>query len=230
MEFRRLSLPALLLSALLPLCADADENVRAIPPPSLDEPRAVASGTETAVLSGGCFWGMQGLFEHVKGVRQVIAGYAGGGQNTAQYETVSGGRTGHAESVKIAFDPSVVSYGEILRVYFSVAHDPTELDRQGPDEGSQYRSDIFAANDMQEKIAHAYVAELTRGHDFTAPIVTRIDRFRGFYPAESYHQDYLIHNPGSMYIVVNDLPKIANLKKLYPALYREDPVKLASMP
>jgi peptide-methionine (S)-S-oxide reductase len=209
-------------------CARADEPARVVPAPVVDEPGGRRGGTEVAVLSGGCFWGMQGLFEHVKGVREVVAGYAGGSAQTARYETVSGGTTGHAESVRITFDPSVVSYGTILRVYFSVAHDPTELDRQGPDEGTQYRSDIFFANPTQEKVARAYVAQLSKAHAFNDRIETRVDRFTGFYPAEGYHQDYLLHNPDSLYIVVNDLPKIANLKRLYPNLYRDTPVRLAS--
>jgi peptide-methionine (S)-S-oxide reductase len=209
-------------------CARADEPSRVIPAPVADETRSRAGASETAVLSGGCFWGLQGLFEHVKGVHEVIAGYAGGSPTTAQYETVSGGTTGHAESVKITFDPSVVSYGEILRVFFSVAHDPTELDRQGPDSGTQYRSDVFFAYPQQEKVARAYVAQLMHAHVFGDRIVTRIDRFAGFYPAEGYHQDYLLHNPDSPYIVTNDLPKIANLKRLYPNLYRDTPVRLAS--
>lgn len=209
-------------------CARADEPARPIPAPVLDEAQAHSGASEVAVLSGGCFWGMQGLFEHVKGVREVVAGYAGGSAQTAQYETVSSGTTGHAESVKITFDPSIVSYGTILRVFFSVAHDPTELDRQGPDEGTQYRSDIFFATPMQEKVARAYIAQLAKAHVFTDRIVTRADRFTGFYPAEGYHQDYLLHNPGSLYIVVNDLPKIANLKRVYPSLYRDSPVRLAS--
>lgn len=219
-------MPGLLLLALLPFASAADESAHVVPAPSMDAPKAAT--TESAVLAGGCFWGMQGLFEHVKGVREVVAGYSGGAADKAQYDTVSTGTTGNAESVKITFDPSQVSYGTILRIYFSVAHDPTELDRQGPDEGTQYRSDIFFANPMQEKIARAYVDQLSKAHVFATPIVTRVDRFTGFYPAEKYHQDYLIHNPDSLYIVVNDLPKIANLKKLYPALYREDPVKLAA--
>ena len=171
---------------------------------------------------------MQGLFEHVKGVREVVAGYAGGSRQSAQYETVSSGTTGHAESVRITFDPSMVSFGTILRVFFSVAHDPTELDRQGPDDGSQYRSDIFFTNPEQERVARAYIAQLAKAHVFPDRIVTRLDRSTGFYPAEGYHQDYLLHNPDSLYIVVNDLPKIANLKRLYPNLYRDTPVRLAS--
>jgi peptide-methionine (S)-S-oxide reductase len=181
-----------------------------------------------AVLSGGCFWGMQGLFEHVKGVRQVVAGYSGGTASAAQYETVSTGTTGNAESVKVTFDPAIISYGQVLRIFFSVAHDPTELNRQGPDEGPQYRSDIFVADQEQEKVARAYIGQLARIHAFGAPIVTRVDRFTGFYPAEAYHQDYLIHNPDSPYIVFNDLPKIAHLKTAYPELYNEKPVMLAA--
>ncbi|HTT85425.1 MAG TPA: peptide-methionine (S)-S-oxide reductase MsrA, partial [Rhizomicrobium sp.] len=187
------------------------------------------TASETAVLSGGCFWGMQGLFEHVKGVQQVVAGYSGGGPSTAQYEIVSSGTTGHAESVKITFDPAVISYGRLLRVFFSVAHDPTQVDRQGPDEGTQYRSDIFFANADQEKIARAYIGQLNRAHVFSAPIATRVNPLQRFYPAEPYHQDYLIHNPDSSYIVVNDLPKIARLKAIYPELYRETPVTLAAV-
>lgn len=208
-------------------CAVADEAAKAIPAPQVDESISGAHDSETAVLSGGCFWGMQGLFEHVKGVRQVVAGYSGGSASAAQYETVSTGTTGNAESVRITFDPSIISYGRILRIFFSVAHDPTELDRQGPDDGPQYRSEIFFANAQQEKIARAYIAQLGRAHVFAAPVATRVDRLSGFYPAESYHQDYLIHHPDSPYIVVNDLPKIAGLKATYPELYREEPVMLS---
>ena len=188
-----------------------------------------AAATETAVLSGGCFWGMQGVFEHVKGVRQVLAGYSGGQKNTAEYEQVSTGDTGHAESVQITFDPKQVTYGQILRVYFSVASDPTELNRQGPDSGTQYRSDIFAANDAQKRIADAYIAQLEKAHAFSSPIVTRVDRLTAFYPAEGYHQDYLIHNPDSLYIQINDQPKIANLKRIYPDAYNDKPVMVASL-
>jgi peptide-methionine (S)-S-oxide reductase len=171
---------------------------------------------------------MQGLFEHVKGVREVVAGYSGGMAEKAQYETVSTGTTGHAESVRISFDPAIVSYGQILRVFFSVAHDPTELNRQGPDSGSQYRSDIFFADSTQEKIARAYVAQLAHAHVFSGAITTRVDRLAGFYPAEAYHQDYLLRNPDNPYIVINDLPKLSNLKRLYPALYRDSPAHPAS--
>jgi peptide-methionine (S)-S-oxide reductase len=183
---------------------------------------------EVAVLSGGCFWGVQGVFEHVKGVRQVLSGYSGGASGTASYETVSSGNTGHAESVKITFDPREISYGQLLRVFFSVAHDPTELNRQGPDSGTNYRSEIFFASPEQAQIAHAYIAQLENAHIFSDRIVTRVDRLTGFYPAESYHQDYLIHNPDSMYIMINDMPKIGNLKRIYPALYRDVPVTVST--
>ena len=230
MKRRRLSLCAMLIAQMIGFsaCARAEEQARVIPAPLLDETKPHTEATEVAVLSGGCFWGMQGLFEHVKGVREVVAGYSGGTADKAQYETVSSGTTGHAESVKISFDPSIVSYGQILRVFFSVAHDPTELNRQGPDSGSQYRSEIFFANSSEEKIAHAYVAQLARAHVFSQPIATRVDALKGFYPAEAYHQDYLLHNPDSLYIVINDLPKVANLKRLYPTFYRDAPVRLAS--
>jgi peptide-methionine (S)-S-oxide reductase len=205
-------------------CAKADETERALPAPALDE--TASQPSETAVLAGGCFWGMQGVFQHVKGVRQVLAGYSGGAASTAQYETVSTGTTGHAESVKITFDPKVISYGEILRVYFSVM-DPTTSDYQGPDEGTQYRSEIFADGAGQERIAKAYVAQLAAAHAFSAPIVTQVGAFRAFYPGEAYHQDYLLDHPDQPYIVINDLPKIATLKRLYPALYVEQPVRVA---
>jgi len=196
---------------------------RSVPLPALDETKS-GTATEIAVFSGGCFWGMQGVFEHVRGVRQVLAGYSGGSHATASYEIVSTGMTGHAESVEITFDPRVTSYGQLLRVFLSVAHDPTELDRQGPDSGTNYRSDIFVANAEQERVARAYIAQLDRQRVYSSPIVTRVDRLVAFYPAEGYHQDYLIHNPDSPYIVINDLPKIGNLKRIYPELYRETPV------
>ena len=187
------------------------------------------SGTlQTAVLSGGCFWGTQGVFEHVKGVRKVLAGYAGGERSTADYGSVSTGKTGHAESIQITFDPAVVSYAELLRVFFSVAHDPTELNRQGPDEGTQYRSEIFYADPTQQNTALAYIAQLQQAHVFGHPIVTRVDPLRGFYPAEGYHQDFLVRNPHYPYIVFNDLPKIANLKRELPELYVDQPVLTAA--
>jgi peptide-methionine (S)-S-oxide reductase len=224
---RTLALAACASLPLLSVAACADESPRALPAPVVDNARTGA--TETAVLSGGCFWGMQGVFEHVKGVRQVLAGYSGGQKNTAQYEQVSTGDTGHAESVQITFDPKQVTYGEILRMFFSVASDPTELNRQGPDSGTQYRSDIFVANDAQKRIADAYIAQLGKAHAFSSPIVTRVDRLSGFYPAEGYHQDYLINNPDSPYIQINDLPKISNLKRIYPDFYSDKPVMVASL-
>jgi peptide-methionine (S)-S-oxide reductase len=218
-----LALP--LLGAIFMGLARADA-VRVLPAPAFDGHSTASS--ETAVLAGGCFWGMQGVFEHVKGVTKVVSGYAGGAKGTAEYETVSGGNTGHAESVQITFDPRQVSYGQILRVYFSVAHDPTELNRQGPDEGTQYRSEIFFTGPAQEKIARGYVAQLEKTHAFSSPIVTKVEAAKGFYPAEGYHQDYLIHHPESLYIQVNDLPKIEHLKKLYPQLYRDRPVMVTA--
>jgi peptide-methionine (S)-S-oxide reductase len=182
---------------------------------------------EVAVLAGGCFWGQQGVFEHVKGVTKVVAGYAGGEKKSARYMLVSTGTTGHAESVQISFDPKQISFGQILRIYFSVAHDPTEVDRQGPDEGSQYRSEIFPSSPEQEATAKAYIAQLDAAHIFEAPIATKVEPLRGFYAAEDYHQDYLFHNPDSTYIKVNDLPKIAALKQVWPQYFSSRPVLLA---
>jgi peptide-methionine (S)-S-oxide reductase len=195
----------------------------AVPPPALDNPKADGA-VQTAVVAGGCFWGMQGVFEHVRGVHEVLAGYAGGSGATAQYEEVSTGRTGHAESVRITFDPREVTYGELLRIYFSVAHDPTQLDRQGPDSGSQYRSAVFYADATQRRIAESYIAQLNQGKSFAAPVVTRVDALKGFYPAEAYHQDFYLKNPEYPYIVINDLPKIRNLKVMFPQYYRDPPV------
>jgi peptide-methionine (S)-S-oxide reductase len=194
-----------------------------IAPPLLDNPKA-AGPSQTAVLSGGCFWGVQGVFEHARGVQNVISGYAGGEKSTAQYETVSSGSTGHAESVKITFDPGVISYGQILQIALSVVHDPTQLNRQYPDVGTQYRSSIFYADDTQKKIAQAYIAQLDAAHSFPRPIVTRVDPLRGFYAAEDYHQDYLIHNPTQPYIAMYDIPKIENFRRTFPELYSGKPV------
>jgi peptide-methionine (S)-S-oxide reductase len=194
-----------------------------IAPAAIDNPKA-AGEPQVAVLSGGCFWGVQGVFEHVRGVRQVVSGYAGGDKSTAQYEVVSSGNTGHAESVKITFDPGQVSYGQLLQVFFSVAHDPTQLNRQYPDVGTQYRSSIFYSDKSQQRIAEAYIAQLNQSKVFASPIVTRVDPLKGFYAAEGYHQDYLVHNPHNPYIVWNDLPKVENLKRTFPALYMERPV------
>jgi len=201
----------------------AAEQAVVLAPPAIDNPKA-AGPAQTAVLSGGCFWGVQGVFEHVRGVQRVIAGYAGGEKSTALYETVSSGNTGHAESVQITFDPAAISYGQILQIAFSVVHDPTQLNRQGPDVGTQYRSSIFYEDDTQKRIAQAYISQLEQAHAFPRPIVTRVDALRGFYPAEDYHQDYLIHNPTQPYIALYDLPKIENFKKTFPELYRGQPV------
>jgi peptide-methionine (S)-S-oxide reductase len=194
-----------------------------IAPPVVDNPKA-AGPPQSAVLAGGCFWGVQGVFEHVRGVQKVIAGYAGGDKATAQYETVSSGTTGHAESVKIVFDPAEISYGQILQIAFSVVHDPTQLNRQGPDVGTQYRSAVFYADDDQRRIAAAYISQLDGSHAFSRPIVTRVDPLKGFYPAEDYHQDYLIHNPDAPYIAFYDIPKIENFKRTFPQLYSGHPV------
>ncbi|MCX5495044.1 peptide-methionine (S)-S-oxide reductase MsrA [Kaistia dalseonensis] len=200
----------------------AAEDAVVIPAPIVDE---AASGTsEVAVLAGGCFWGVQGVFQHVKGVKNAVSGYAGGAADTAQYETVSRGDTGHAESVQITFDPREVSYGRLLQIYFSVAHNPTELNRQGPDTGTQYRSALFPMNAEQAKVAASYIAQLDKAKLFPAPIVTRIEPFKGFYPAEAYHQDFLTLNPSYPYIVYNDLPKVENLSQVFPNEYRKDPV------
>jgi peptide-methionine (S)-S-oxide reductase len=191
--------------------------------PAVDNPKA-AGPAQTAVLAGGCFWGVQGVFEHVRGVQKVIAGYSGGDKATARYETVSEGATGHAESVKITFDPSLISYGQILQIAFSVVHDPTQLNRQGPDVGTQYRSAVFYGDDMQKRIAEAYISQLEESHAFSRPIVTKVDPLKGFYPAEDYHQDYLIHNPDAPYIALFDLPKVENFKRTFPELYIGRPV------
>ena len=194
-----------------------------IAPPTLDNPKT--SGTpQTAVLAGGCFWGVQGVFEHVRGVQNVVAGYAGGDRSSAQYETVSSGTTGHAESVKITFDPAAISYGQILQIAFSVVHDPTQLNRQGPDVGSQYRSAIFYADETQKRIAEAYISQLDQSHVFPRAIVTRVGPLKGFFPAEDYHQDYLIHNPSAPYIAIYDMPKIENFRRTFPELYSGRPV------
>ena len=206
--------------------ANADTVNRAIPTPAIDTPAAAAAGPQVAVLAGGCFWGLQGMFEHVRGVTKVVAGYSGGERATAHYEMVGTETTGHAESVEITFDPKQVSYGQLLRLYFSVAHDPTQLNRQGPDSGPSYRSEIFFTSPTQERVARAYVAQLTKANVFKSPIVTRIESLKDFYPAEDYHQDYLIHHPGQPYIMFNDLPKIDALKRVYPQMYRPTPVAL----
>lgn len=226
----RLSLPAaaavmatLLLSAgltwMVSHAARAAEPQAAAPAPTVDQPLAKSSGSETAILSGGCFWGMQLVFQHVKGVREVMSGYTGGAANTAHYEDVGTGTTGHAESIRIVFDPHVISYGALLRVYFSVATDPTELDFQGPDRGSQYRGEIWTLDGTQSRIAQAYLRQLAAAHVFPAPIVTRIDSARPFYQAESYHQNFATLHPDNPYIATFDAPKLTALAARFPALY-----------
>jgi peptide-methionine (S)-S-oxide reductase len=186
------------------------------PTPAVDMPAASAPGMQTAVLAGGCFWGIEGLFERIKGVKKAVSGFAGGQKSTAHYEEVSTGRTGHAESVQITFDPQKITYGQLLMVYFSVAHNPTELNRQGPDSGTQYRSAIFYENEDQKKVAEAYIQQLNAAKVYSRPIVTQVVQLKGFYPAESYHQHYLDNNMSNPYIVYNDLPKLSALKKQYP--------------
>ena len=185
---------------------------------------ATARDTDVAVFAGGCFWGVQGVFQHVKGVSNAVSGYAGGDPKLATYDAVSTGRTGHAEAVRITYDPRQISYARLLQIYFSVAHDPTQLDRQGPDHGTQYRSAIFPANAEQAEVAKAYIAQLDQSRAYPAPIVTKIEADRPFFAAEEYHQDFLVRNPRYPYIVFNDLPKVEDLKRLFPALYRPDPV------
>jgi peptide-methionine (S)-S-oxide reductase len=202
----------------LPLLAVSLLASNSFPQPATDEPLGKDKSKDTAVLAGGCFWGMEGVFEHVKGVTNVVSGFSGGDASTAQYETVSTGTTGHAESVQITFDPSQITYGQILEVYFAVAHDPTELNRQGPDSGTQYRSSIFYANEQQKHIAEAYIAQLNAAHIYRSAIVTKVVPLKGFYPAEAYHQHYLQLHPDAPYIVYNDLPKIEALKKQLPQM------------
>lgn len=226
MRIRFKLFPALFASAMvlagLGACtfATAGSDHAALPDPSVDASQA--QGDQVAVLAGGCFWGLQEVFEHVKGVKKVWAGYSGGPADKADYEHVSDGDTGHAESVKIVFDPAKVSYGQLLKVYFAVATDPTQLNRQGPDVGTQYRSAIFYGNDDQKRIAEAYIAQLTAAHVFADPIVTQVTPLHGFYVAESYHQDYAKRHPNEPYIVFNDAPKVAHLKQSFPALYQPD--------
>jgi len=213
---------------LSPSGPGAAEPAAIIPAPTVDEVPAIDSETEAAVLAGGCFWGVQGVFQHVKGVTSAVSGYAGGDKATAHYQIVGSGTTGHAESVRIEFDRHQISYGRILQIYFSVAHDPTQLNRQGPDTGTQYRSAIFTEGADQAKIAKAYIAQLNQARTFEAAIVTKVSQLDGFYPAEDYHQNYLTLHPGSPYIVINDLPKIESLRRVFPDLYRADPVLVAA--
>ncbi len=230
MHIRSLALAAVSVVALIAAPAffsRADAGDLNKPIPAAAQAPASTAMSETAVLAGGCFWGQQGVFEHVKGVTKVVAGYSGGAKETAVYEQVGTETTGHAEAVQITFDPRQVSYATLLRIYFSVAHDPTQLNRQGPDSGTSYRSAIFPANAVQAATARAYIAQLTAAHVFPAPIVTKIEPLKGFYRAEDYHQDYLIRHPESGYIQANDLPKIEGLKKVWPQYYQVQPVRLA---
>jgi peptide-methionine (S)-S-oxide reductase len=208
----------------LPGAALAVERAVILPVPAVDNPK-VAAPPQTAVVAGGCFWGVHGVYQHVRGVQKVLSGYAGGTKATADYDAVSRGTTGHAESVEIRFDPKELSYGEILQIYFSVVHDPTQLNRQGPDTGPQYRSNIFYVDESQQRIAQAYIAQLAKAKVFRRAIVTRVDSLNGFYPAEAYHQDFLLNNPTYPYIVIHDLPKIEQLKQVFPARYRDSPAR-----
>jgi len=220
------ALSLLAVAAGLAVTQSSAEEARLVPPPAVDE--SAGAAPETAVLAGGCFWGVQGVFQHVKGVTSAVSGYAGGDARTAQYETVSGGSTGHAESVRITYDPKQISYGKLLQIYFSVAHDPTELNRQGPDTGTQYRSTVFAENAEQARIAKAYIAQLNQARTFGKPLATTIETGKPFYAAEDYHQDFLTKHPDHGYIVVNDWPKIDDLKKLFPESYRSAPALVSA--
>jgi peptide-methionine (S)-S-oxide reductase len=225
-QFSRLSLcaaaiGALAIAAFVAVPTRAAEEAVVIPAPAAD--LAAADGLQTAVVAGGCFWGVQGVFQHTAGVANAVSGYAGGSQMSATYEQVSTGTTGHAESVQIKFDPKKISYGKILQIFFSVAHDPTQLNRQGPDSGTQYRSAIFTTSDEQKKVADAYIAQLNAAKVYGKPIVTKVSSLQAFFPAEAYHQDYLTLHPNQPYIAYNDLPKVENLKKLFAANYIEKP-------
>ena len=200
-------------------CNAGDKPITAVPSPVVDAAITASKGEQTAVVAGGCFWGIQAVFQHVKGVTNATSGYSGGAVNTAQYEMVSTGNTGHAESVKITYDPSRITYGQLLRIFFSVAHDPTELNRQGPDSGTQYRSVIFYSNDEQKRIAEAYITQLDKSQVFPRAIVTQLVPLKAFYPAEAYHQDYAANHPNNPYIVYNDAPKVAHLHQEFPELY-----------
>jgi len=219
------TLLAVAILAAAPLATQAETVT--VPPPAT-EAAPQGTGLETAVLAGGCFWGIQAVYQHVKGVTNAVSGYAGGDKKSADYETVSSGTTGHAESVQVTFDPHVVSYGKILQIYFAVAHDPTQLNRQGPDSGPQYRSEIFPQSEAQAKTAKDYIAQLDAAHVFGKPIVTKTDTMKAaFFPAEGYHQDYAILHPYQPYIVFNDAPKVAKLKATFPDMWRDKPVTVA---
>ena len=226
----RFFLAALLVLAAVP--ATAREAMRVVPAPAQDiapaGPALQTPALQTTVFAGGCFWGIQGVFQHVTGVTQAVSGYAGGTVANPGYEQVSAGDTGHAESVRVTFDPAQVSYGQLLQIFFSVALDPTEVNRQGPDWGTQYRSDLFVANAEQERVARAYIAQLDAAHVYGAPIATRVDAGQNFYPAEAYHQDYLERHPDQPYIFINDLPKVQALQRLFPQHWRARPITVAA--
>jgi peptide-methionine (S)-S-oxide reductase len=230
-RFSRLSLcaaaiGALAITAFIAAPARSAEDAVVIPPPASDVP--ASSGLQTVVVSGGCFWGVQGVFQHTAGVASAVSGYAGGNKSTASYEMVSTGTTGHAESVQIKYDPQKISYGKILQIFFSVVHDPTQLNRQGPDSGTQYRSAIFTTTEDQKKVADAYIAQLNAAKVYSRPIVTKVGPLDGFFPAEAYHQDYLTLHPNQPYIAYNDIPKVENLKKLFAENYVEKPTLVSS--
>jgi peptide-methionine (S)-S-oxide reductase len=212
-----------LAGAIFAFTPSSAEEARALPAPSVDESASSGDGQKVALLAGGCFWGVQGVFQHVEGVSNAVSGYAGGARASAVYEMVGSGRTGHAETVRITYDPRKISYARLLQIFFSVAHDPTQLNRQGPDVGTQYRSAIFPVDTEQARIAKAYIGQLSQSRSFDAAIVTKIEPDRTFYPAEDYHQDFLTRYPSHPYIVVNDLPKIESLKRFFPDLYRPKP-------
>jgi peptide-methionine (S)-S-oxide reductase len=228
LPFHSLSLLAATAAVALFLAAPsmAAEDAVTIPAPAIDA--APAGGIQTAVLAGGCFWGVQGVFQHTAGIVNAVSGYAGGAKATANYNTVSSGTTGHAESVEIKYDPKKISYGKILQIFFSVVHDPTQLNRQGPDTGTQYRSAIFTTSDEQKKVADAYIAQLNGAHVYGKPIVTKVGALEAFYPAEAYHQDYLTLHPSQPYIAYNDIPKVENLKKLFADNYIEKPTLVSA--
>lgn len=211
---------------LIASATPAAERAFIIPPPAADQAASAAATAtqEKAVIAGGCFWGVQAVFQHVKGVSNAVSGYAGGQAGTANYNAVGSGRTGHAEAVEITYDPRQISYGQLLQIYFSVAHDPTQLNRQGPDHGTQYRSAVFPANDSQRKVAEAYIEQLNKSGVYPKALATTIEPLQAFYPAEDYHQDYLVRNPNSLYIVINDVPKVENLAKTFPDWWRDKPV------
>ena len=230
-QFSRFSLcaaaiGALAISAFVIAPSFAAEDAVVIPAPTMDVP--ASDGIQTVVVAGGCFWGVQGVFQHTAGIVDAVSGYAGGSKSTANYETVSTGSTGHAESVQIKYDPKKISYGKILQIFFSVAHDPTELNRQGPDSGTQYRSAIFTTSDQQNKVAEAYIAQLNAAKVYKKPIVTKVGPLQGFYPAEAYHQDYLTLHPNQPYIAYNDIPKVENLKKIFAQNYLDKPTLVSS--